>query len=269
MYDYYDKLSELIRTNSKFVVATVVDAKDSTPREIGAKMTVLPNGTIYGTIGGGKLERLVIQDAKKAMENGSSILKEYSLLEEDLGGIGSRCGGEAAIFIEVITRGERLLILGGGHIGRALYKIAPEAGFSVVVVDERGEFASQERFPKAELVLNCKVDDRRVLDVVDNDTYIVVMTHEHKEDKQAVKCLLDCDYKYLGMIGSARKVSETLKELRSEGVPKDKLDKIYTPIGLDIKAETPAEIAISILAELVQVRKTGKPSEISLSKIGR
>jgi xanthine dehydrogenase accessory factor len=267
MHGFYDKLIDLLRTHSKLAIATVVRTKGSTPREVGAKMVILPDSTSFGTLGGGKLELLVTQDAQKAIRKGDSILQEYSLLEKDQGGIGARCGGEATVFIEVITRGERLLILGGGHIGLALYHIALEAGFSVVVVDERPEFASKERFTKAELVLNCIVDDPRLKEVVDKDTYIVVVTHEHKQDKLAIKSLIDCDHKYLGMIGSKKKVRQTLAELEIEGITKEKLNNVYTPIGLDIKAETPAEIAVSILAELVQVRRTGVPSKISLSKL--
>lgn len=257
MHEFYDKVSELIRSHPKLALATLVRTKGSTPRAVGAKMAVFPDGTSYDTIGGGKLEHLVTKDAQEAIRKGESILKDYSLLEEDKGGIGAICGGEATVFIEVIKRSQRLLILGGGHIALALYCMALEAEFSVVVVDERPDFVSKERFPKAELLLNCPPNDYRVKEYVDKDTYIVVVTHEHKHDKAAVKNLIDCQYRYLGMIGSKRKVKQTLAELAAEGVSQEKLDKIYAPIGLDIKAETPAEIAVSILAELIQVRRTG------------
>lgn len=264
MPKFYEKLSELLSTHSRLALATVVETQGSTPREVGAKMIILPNDEIFGTLGGGKLELLVMQDANKALQQGESVLKEYSLHEEDQGGIGAICGGSATVFIEIIKRGERLVILGGGHIGLALYKLAIETGFGVVIVDARPEFAQKGKFPEAELVLNCNVDDPKVKQIVDKNTYIVIVTHEHTQDKLAVKSLIDLEPKYLGMIGSKNKVKQTLDELESEGVPKEKLIKIYSPIGLDIKAETPAEIAVSILAELVQVRRTGKPSKISL-----
>ncbi len=264
MHEFYDKLSELIKTHSKLALATVTQVTGSTPREAGAKMVVLPDGSIHGTIGGGKLELLVTRDAQEAFRTGKSILKKYALIEDEKGGIGVECGGEATVFIEVIKRAERLIILGGGHIGLALYKMAMEAGFSVIMVDERPEFANHERFPKAELVLNCRVDDSKVKELVDRDTYIVVVTHEHVQDKLAVKTYIDCEHKYLGMIGSNRKVKQTMKELSDEGISKNKLKKLYSPIGLDIKAETPGEIAVSILAELVQVRRSGEPSSISM-----
>lgn len=267
MYEFYDKVSELIRSHPKLALATVVQTKGSTPREFGAKMVVFPDGKSYGTLGGGKLEHLVIQDAKEAIRRGESLLKDYSLLEEDKGGIDAMCGGDAKVFIEVIKRNCRLLILGGGHIGLALYRMALETEFSVVVVDERSEFVSKERFPRAELLLNCPAGDQRVKEVVEKDTFIVVVTHGHKHDKAAIKNLIDCEYKYLGMIGSKRKVKQTLEELVAEGVSQEKTDKIYAPIGLDIKAETPAEIAVGILAELVQVRRTGEPSKISLLRM--
>jgi len=145
MHEFYDILPELIRSNSKLAIATVLQTQGSTPREVGAKMAILPDGTIHGTIGGGKLELLVMQDAKNAIQQGKSVLKDYSLHEETQGGIGALCGGSTTVFIEVISKGDRLLILGGGHIGLALYKMAIETGFGVAIVDERSEFVKKER----------------------------------------------------------------------------------------------------------------------------
>lgn len=267
MHEFYDKIKELIGSYPKLALATIVKTKGSTPRQVGAKMAVLPDSTTYGTLGGGRLEHLVRKDAQKAIRKGKSILKDYSLLEEDKGGIGAMCGGDTTVFIEIIKRSEKLLIMGGGHIALALYRMALEAGFSVIVVDERPEYVSKERFPQAEQLMNCLADDHRIKEIVDEDTYVVVVTHEHKHDKTAVKNLINCEYRYLGMIGSKRKVRQILVELAAEGVSQAKLDKIYAPIGLNIRAETPAEIAISILAELIQVRHTGEPSEISLLRL--
>lgn len=264
MEKIYEKIPEFIRDNSKLAVATVISISGSTPREIGAKMIILPNGSIHGTIGGGKFEHLVISDAKEALNDGVCILKKYDLKPEDESGIGMECGGSVLVFIEVIKKNNQLLILGGGHIGLELYKMAILADFSVVVVDHRPEFVSNDRFPKAEKLLNCPVDDPRVLEMVDQNTYIVIITHEHKQDKLAVKSLINSDFRYLGMIGSKKKVTKTLRELISEGISKNKLEKIFTPIGLDIKSETPGEIAVSILAELINFKYTGEHSKISL-----
>jgi xanthine dehydrogenase accessory factor len=269
MQEIYSKLTELMRTNPKLAIATVVSVTGSTPREVGVKMVVLQDGTIEGTIGGGKLEHLVIQDSMSAMQIGEGVLKKYDLKPEEHDGIGMECGGEVTVFIEVLQKGERLLILGGGHIGLALYKMAIETDFSVVVVDDRPEFVSIERFPIAEQLLNTRVDDPKVFELVDENTYIVIVTHEHRQDKLAVKSLIDLSYKYLGMIGSRRKVKQTMIELQQEGIPVSKLDNVFSPIGLDINSETPAEIAVSILAELINVRYTGKPSLISLKKLNK
>lgn len=266
MTEFYDDLPELIREHSKLAIASITKTHGSTPRSIGAKMVIFPNGSIHGTLGGGKLELLVIQDAVMAIQKGESISKEYSLLEQDKGGIGVLCGGEATVFIEVITRGKSLLILGGGHIGLALYRMALDTDFNVSVVDDRPEFVSQERFPKAQHLLNCKVDDPCIKEIIDENTYIVIVTHAHNQDKLALRSFLDSGVKYIGMIGSKQKVKQTLAKLIKEGVSKEKLKNIYTPIGLDISAETPVEIAVSILAELIKVRNTGEPSSISLSK---
>jgi xanthine dehydrogenase accessory factor len=269
MHEFYDDLPELIKSNEKLAVATIIEASGSTPREVAAKMVVLPDGAIRGTVGGGEFELQVIEDAKKAISTSESIMKKYSLYEEKKGGIGTSCGGNATVFIEVITRSDKLMIIGAGHIGLALYKMALEAGFSVMVVDDRPEFADSARFPAAVLVLNCPPDDKRVFKQVDLDTFIVIVTHGHGNDKLAVKSLIDSEYKYIGMIGSHRKIKKVFDELESEGIPKDKLDKVYTPIGLDINAETPAEIAVSILAEIVNVRRNGRPSDLSLKISGR
>jgi xanthine dehydrogenase accessory factor len=265
MENIYEKVSELMQANSKLAIATVINTSGSTPREIGAKMLILPDGTTQGTVGGGKLEHKVTQDAVKAMQDGTSGLMEYDLKPEDSSGIGMECGGKVSIFIEVISKGQKLLILGGGHIGLELYRMAVLAGFSVVVVDERSEYMSSDRFPKAERLLNCTVDDPKVSELVDNNTYIVIITHEHKQDKLAVKSLVELDYKYLGMIGSKRKVKITLEALENEGISKEKLKDIYTPIGLDIKARTPAEIAVSIMAEIIFIKNTGLRPEHSMA----
>lgn len=267
MHEFYDKISELIRSHPRIALATIVQTKGSTPRAKGAKVIVFPDGTSYGTLGGGRLEYMVTQDAKEAIRKGESVLKDYSLLEEDKGGIDAICGGDATVFIEVIKRSERLLILGGGHIALALYRMALEAELSVVIVDQRPEFVSKDRFPRAELLLNYSEDDHRLKEIVDKNTFIVVVTHGHKHDKTAIKNLIDCKYKYLGMIGSIRKVKQVLKELAAEGISLEKLDRVYAPIGLNIKAETPAEIAVSILAELIKVRRTGEPSTVSLVRL--
>ena len=152
MEDIYEKIAELIQTHQKIAIATVIKTSGSTPREVGAKMAILPDGKILGTVGGGKLEHLVTQDAFKAIQEDSSGLKVYELKPEDSSGtdkgIGMECGGTVSVFIEVISRGQRLLILGGGHIGLELYRMAILAGFSVVLVDERAEFVTKDRFPK-------------------------------------------------------------------------------------------------------------------------
>jgi xanthine dehydrogenase accessory factor len=264
MENIYEKVPELMQKHSKLAIATVINTSGSTPREIGAKMIILADGTTQGTVGGGKLEHLVTKDAINAMQDGASGLREYELKSEESSGIGMECGGKVSVFIEVISKGQLLMILGGGHIGLELYRMAISAGFSVVVVDERAEYVSSHRFPKAERLLNCKVDDPKVAELVDKNSYIVVITHEHKQDKLAVKSLVDLDYKYLGMIGSKRKVKITLEALQNEGVPKEKLMNIYTPIGLDINARTPTEIAVSILAEIIFIKNTGLRPEHSL-----
>jgi xanthine dehydrogenase accessory factor len=264
MHDFYAELARYIKKHRKVAVATVVDTGGSHPRDMGAKMIILPDGTGVGTVGGGKVEHLVMEDALGGMEAGAPFSKHYTLLPEDEGGVGMECGGDVMVFFEYPGSAETLLICGGGHIASCLSPMAARADFSVVVVDQRPEFASKERFPDAAAVHCMSMEDPALRGLVDGDTYAVVMTHAHVNDKEAVANILGARPKYLGMIGSSRKVEAIFGKLRDDGADEQTLGAIYSPIGLDIGAETPGEIAASILAELVAVRRTGKPSPLSM-----
>jgi xanthine dehydrogenase accessory factor len=267
MQRFYERLAQLIRKHRRVAVATVVDTGGSHPREMGAKMIVLPDGTGVGTIGGGKVEQLVMDDSLKGMDAGEPFTKHYNLLPEDMGGVGMECGGDVMVFFEYPRAPETLLLCGAGHIASALAPMAARADFSVVVVDPRGDFALAERFPDAAAVHRMGMDDPALMELVDGDTYAVVITHAHANDKQAVANLLQARPKYLGMIGSLRKVRTLMGQLKEEGADAEALANVYAPIGLDIGAETPGEIAASILAELINVRRTMGPSKLSMREV--
>jgi xanthine dehydrogenase accessory factor len=267
MHDFYRDLSEAIRKHRRVAVATVVDTGGSHPRDMGAKMIVLADGKGVGTIGGGKIESMVMEDALKGMDEGTAFSKHYTLLPEDVGGIGMECGGDVMVFFEYPRAPETLLLCGAGHIATALAPMAARADFSVVVVDPRPEFAKAERFPDAAAVHVMDMEDPALRKLVDGDTYAVVITHGHLNDKEAVANILPAGPRYLGMIGSLRKVKTLKQQLADEGADREGLENLYAPVGLDIRAETPGEIAASILAELVAVRRTGGPSPVSMREL--
>lgn len=225
-------------------------------------MIVLPDGTIHGAIGGGGMEKQVIEDALELMKTGGCRSNRYPLNGAQAGE--PICGGEASVFIEVVRAPETLLLCGGGHIAHAVAPMAQILGMNLIVVDERETFASRERFPNALSVINTHPGDPEIRKLVTASTCVVIFTHNHEHDKDALKNLIDTGAAYIGMIGSKTKVKQLMTELAAEGVSAEALDRVYSPVGLDIGAETPAEIAVSILAEIIHVRRTGSASAISM-----
>jgi xanthine dehydrogenase accessory factor len=261
---FYESLSGLLKEHPTLAVATVIEKKGSAPRDIDAKMAVLPDGSTFGTIGGGGLEKLVIDDALDAMEEGGSFTKTYDLSGRESGGTGQICGGTASVHVEIIRSPDTILLCGGGHIAKAIAPMAVLLGLNLIVVDEREQYASKDRFPGAWKILKASPLDPKVRELVTSSTYIVILTYSHKGDKEALKNLVSTKAAYIGMIGSRKKVEKILDELESEGVPADALGRVYSPIGLDIGAETPAEIAISILSEIIHVKRKDSSSAISM-----
>jgi xanthine dehydrogenase accessory factor len=266
LHSFYEDLARLLEEHQTLAVATVIGTEDSTPRKTAAKMVVFPDGTIRGTIGGGDLEQTVIEDALDAMRNGDSFTKTYNLKGEEEGGFGPICGGMASVYVEVIRSRETILLCGGGHIASAIAHMASILDMNIIVVDERNEYASKERFPQAMNVVQAGPADPKLRELVTPSTYVVILTHSHEHDKDVLKNLISTDAAYVGMIGSKKKVTAILEALSAEGVSDEELGRVHSPIGLDIGAETPAEIAVSILSEIVHMRRKGAPSPVS-SKI--
>jgi xanthine dehydrogenase accessory factor len=262
--DLFQKLSDLLKRGAKLAVATVVATRGSTPREPGARMIVLPDGGTEGTVGGGALEKKVGEDALEMLAgDGPSRLVRYSLTDEASGGIGAACGGESDVFIEIFRERQKMLILGGGHVGIALARIAALSGFAVTVVEDRAELADPERFPSAR-VLCVPPGDPSVTSEAGPSTAVVIVTRSHALDLEALRLFIGSPAFYVGMIGSKKKVASILEALEKEGAAKARIGKVYAPIGLDIGAESPEEIAVSIVAEIIAVKRAMKPSPISL-----
>lgn len=249
MESLFNKILATLKANSACALATVVASRGSAPRKIGAKMLVFGDGSIQGTIGGGGLEKLVIADAQKALKEKSSFSKEYPLDKKS--GL-QICGGKVSIFIETLAPEKKLVIAGGGHIGLALSFLARLLGFCVVIVDNRRAFANKERFPHADKVICGRYAKAFKKIRADENTYIVIVTHGHAFDTECLEAALATGAGYIGMIGSTRKIRHVYGFLAKKGIKKSVLKKVHAPIGLDIGAETPEEIAVAIAAQLVE-----------------
>ena len=221
-----NKINQEVQNGGFGAICTVIDESGSTPRSRGASMWVRPDGTIAGTIGGGLIEYEAIQV----------------------------CGGKASVFIEVVGLGDELVIFGAGHVGRATAELGAFAGFRVTVWDERPEFANDERIPWARNVV-CPIDKIYENGVkLHSRSYVVIMTRGHALDAEAVRVTEGQPGAYYGMIGSRSKIAAVRAKLLAKGVSAAHLDRIYQPIGLPIKAETPNEIAVSIMSEIIAVK---------------
>lgn len=237
------------------ILCTVTEELGSTPGSRGASMWVRPDGSISGTIGGGLLEYEAIQQALDLLRgSGSTALWRKELTEAE----GMVCGGSAVIYMEVLGREEELIIFGAGHVGAAVAVLGAFAGFQVTVWDEREEFANQEKIPCARTVA-CPIDKIFELGIsLSEKSYAVIVTRGHKLDAEAVAVTDGCPGAYFGMIGSRSKIAAVRKELLERGVSAEHLDRIRQPIGLPLKAETPEEIAVSIIAEIIAVKRGAK-----------
>jgi xanthine dehydrogenase accessory factor len=262
--DIWQEIAAAQRKRRVVVLATIVRATGSVPRRTGARMLIHPDGSALGTIGGGTFESLVGQDAIVAGKSSHGILRTYSFNARGSGAhaFGAICGGQADVFLDVIMPCDRLLIVGAGHCGRALARAASALGLSIVVADDRAEYACPEAFtfPGVEppIVLPA---DYSGLPAPDSATYVAIMTRDHAADEAALRQVVCSPAAFVGMIGSRRKRDQVFARLRATGVPEDALARVHCPIGLEIGAETPEEIAISILAQIIQERASRAHAE--------
>jgi xanthine dehydrogenase accessory factor len=254
--DLYAEIAQLSSEGRPFVLATVVEAQGSTPQKPGAKLVVLESGEVRGTVGGGAIEHQIIAAARELFTSGErSRLIETHLTHE----LGMCCGGKMKVFLERHAAAARLWIFGAGHVARELALLAHRAGFRVTVVDGRAEWASRERFPEVnEVMVKDPAELARSLTGGD-DCYFCITTHDHPLDQACVEALMRTPSAYLGVIGSRRKAERFKMRLRAGGFTEEELAQLHSPMGLAINALTPAEIAVSIVAQLVEKRRTGEP----------
>ena len=235
-------------------LVTIVATTGSTPQRVGAKMLVFADGRIVGTIGGGCYENDAFWKAREAIDHRRPELVHYELSDDFAQETGLICGGQMDVYIEPIEPSPELYVIGAGHVGFHLARLAHEVGFRVHVVDDREKFANNERFPTAEEVV---VDDIPTWVARANlppHAYAVIVTRGHTNDLEAMRALAPIDLRYLGLIGSRAKVARIYEALAADNMPAERLERVHAPIGLDIGAVTPQEIAVSILAELIAVK---------------
>jgi xanthine dehydrogenase accessory factor len=253
MTSIFQALAELETRNEAGILCTIVRTRGSTPRHAASKMLVYPDGRILGTVGGGGLEQHVITEALKALRQGQSRMLECNMVDPSRGDVGV-CGGTVEVFVEPILPKPVLAVIGAGHVGKAVAHLAHWLGFRVVVNDDRPEFCTPEFVPSADEFYICSIAELPGRLEISPWTYLVLTTRGVDIDVPGLPVLFDTPAAYLGVIGSRRRWAETCKQLLAAGVPEENLARVHSPVGLDIHAETPDEIAVSILAEIIAVK---------------
>jgi len=255
MVSIYKAVSDLEAQLKSGALCTIVHTTGSTPRHETSKMLVYPDGTLIGTVGGGEVEGRVISEALDSIKDNKSRKLQYKMVNPKEGDPGI-CGGQLEIYIEPIVP-QLLLVIGGGHVGKCVSHLAKWLGFQVAVSDDRPEFCSTEANPDADLLLPVRMAEIPNFIDITPFTYIVLTTRGAPIDIEGIPPLLDSKAGYIGVIGSRRRWITTRKGLQEAGVSEEAINRIHSPIGLELQAETPEEIAVSIMAEIIMLRNGG------------
>jgi xanthine dehydrogenase accessory factor len=255
MPDIYEELVQLRRSGRRGALATIVNVRGSVPSFETAKMLVRDDGSIVGTIGGGCVEAEVWQAAREVMEQEKPRTLTFNLNNNPKYDSGLVCGGTLDVFIEPVTPAAELFLFGAGHVSVNVYKVARLAGFEVSVVDDRDSYANRERFPEAKNIFADDFDKACSQLEPNENSYLVIVTRGHRDDMRILRWAVNTRAKYVGMIGSVRKVLSIYRELEKEGIARERLERVHAPMGLEVGAITPEEIAISIVAELIAAKR--------------
>src|ERR1700684_2279546 len=264
--DIYDEIVRLRKLGQKCALATIVQVRGSIPSYESAKLLVRDDGSMVGTIGGGCVEAEVWNAAREVMETEKPRNMSFSLGQDAAYDNGLICGGQLDVFVECISPQPAALIFGGGHISKSLAKVLDLAGFRVSVIDNREAYANRERFPEAAEVYADEYEDVYPKLNVNESTYIVIVTRGHRDDMRVLRWAVTTPARYISMIGSKRKVIGVVKELEKEGLPREAFERVHAPMGLEIGAISPEEIAISVGAEMIAMRRDPEGKWRSLSK---
>ncbi|MGH9606881.1 MAG: XdhC family protein [Terracidiphilus sp.] len=251
----YEEIVKLQREGRRGAVATIVKVRGSIPSFKSAKMLVRDDGSIAGTIGGGCVEAEVWQAARGVIASEKPATLSFDLNQDPKYDTGLVCGGTLEIFIEPVLPTPLLYIFGAGHVALELYKAAGNAGFETVVTDDRATYASRERFPDAREVIAEDFDAAMAGLKPSESSFMVIVTRGHHDDMRVLRWAVQTPARYIGMVGSKRKAITIYRALVEEGLKPELFDRVYSPVGLDIGAVTPEEIAVSIMAEIIGIRR--------------
>jgi xanthine dehydrogenase accessory factor len=264
--DVYEELLRLRKLGQKCAIATIVQVRGSIPSYESAKLLVREDGSMTGTIGGGCVEAEVWNAAREVIETEQPRHLSFNLGQDAAYDNGLICGGQLDIFVEPVLPVPGAFIFGGGHISKSLSKVASLAGFSTTIVDNRESFANAERFPEAAAIYADEYEDVFPRLSINETSYIVIVTRGHRDDMRVLRWAVATNARYISMIGSKRKVINVVKELEGEGVAADSFERVFAPMGLEIGAVSPEEIAVSVVAEMIAVRRNAGSPWRGLSK---
>ena len=257
--DLFEEIVRMRRAGQRGALATIVHTNGSIPSFESSRMLVREDGSIAGTVGGGCVEAEVWAAAKEVLRAEMPRKMTFNLNNEAAYDSGLICGGTLEIFVEPILPQPMLYLFGGGHVSTAVARVAQLAGFTIGIVDDRVAFANAERFPMAAVAdIHTSYEEAFEKIKPTASTFIVIITRGHKDDMRVLEWAVKTEARYIGMIGSKRKVISTYKALEKEGTPMEKFERVHAPVGLEIGALTPEEIAVSITAELIAVRRNAE-----------
>ena len=264
--DVYDEIVRLRKLGQRCALATIVQVRGSIPSYESAKLLVREDGSILGTVGGGCVEAEVWTAAREVIETGKPRHLTFSLGQDAAYDNGLICGGQLNIFVEPVLPQPRAFIFGGGHVSKSISKVANLAGFSTTIVDDREAFANPERFPEAEETYAEEYEAVFPKLTVTSTSYLVIVTRGHRDDMRVLRWAITTPACYIAMIGSKRKTISVIHELEKEGISREAFERVFAPMGLEIGAESPEEIAISVVAEMIAVRRAPDADWRALSK---
>ncbi len=264
--DVYEELVRLRRLGQKCALATIVEVRGSIPSYETAKLLVREDGSMTGTIGGGCVEAEVWNAAREVMESEKPRRLSFNLGQDAAYDNGLICGGQLDVYVEPILPVPAAFIFGAGHISKSLSKVASLAGFSTIIVDDRESFANRERFPDAGEIYAGEYEEVFPKLPVNETSYLVIVTRGHRDDMRILRWAITTPARYIAMIGSQRKVINVIKELEKEGIAREAFERIFAPMGLEIGAVSPEEIAVSVVAEMIAVRRNADSHWRSLAK---
>jgi xanthine dehydrogenase accessory factor len=262
MEEFYNFVGKRLSEGRRVVVATVIEAEGSAPQGGGAAMAITEEGQTCGTVGGGCVERYIVKSARKVFQDGKSRVEDFNLGDDSWSGIGMSCGGKVKMLMQLVEPTERLIVFGSGGVARSCCQIAKMLGYDVIVLDP---FADVEQFPGCEVYTQGVLHKIKEIPITAFDS--VLMLTDHRYDFEALQSVFESKARFIGMIGSKNRINGVFKELVEQGASLEKLFTVYAPVGVDIGAVSPAEIAVSIMAEVINARKGGTLQHLRLTRL--